>query len=133
MTFQSSTKVGIEELQESREAEQTTQYRKRRETDYRVPLVGLRDTIANPQLHRSVTTANSTATDEVDFAFGSLTQIYADQRRHGRVHDRLIRAVSIGGAHFLMVDGSVHLLNYDANPILPALASRSGGETAELP
>jgi prepilin-type N-terminal cleavage/methylation domain-containing protein len=38
-----------------------------------------------------------------------------------------------GGAHFLMVDGSVHFLSYDANPILPALATRAGGETVELP
>ncbi len=33
-----------------------------------------------------------------------------------------------GGAHFLMADGSVHFLSYSAAPILPALASRAGGE-----
>jgi prepilin-type processing-associated H-X9-DG protein len=38
-----------------------------------------------------------------------------------------------GGANFACVDGSVHFLSYAANPIMPALASRAGGETAMLP
>jgi prepilin-type processing-associated H-X9-DG protein len=38
-----------------------------------------------------------------------------------------------GGAHFLMADGSVHFLRYDADPIMPALASRNGGEIVSLP
>ena len=33
-----------------------------------------------------------------------------------------------GGAHFLFADGSVHFLSYAAAPMLPALASRAGGE-----
>jgi prepilin-type processing-associated H-X9-DG protein len=33
-----------------------------------------------------------------------------------------------GGANFLFCDASVHFLPYSANPIMPALASRSGGE-----
>jgi prepilin-type processing-associated H-X9-DG protein len=37
------------------------------------------------------------------------------------------------GAHFLMADGSVHFLSYDADAILPALATRAGGEVASLP
>lgn len=37
-----------------------------------------------------------------------------------------------GGAHFLMADGSVHFLRYTAAPLLPALASRAGGEPAQL-
>jgi prepilin-type N-terminal cleavage/methylation domain-containing protein/prepilin-type processing-associated H-X9-DG protein len=32
------------------------------------------------------------------------------------------------GAHFLFADGSVHFLNYSAASILPALASRAGGD-----
>lgn len=42
-------------------------------------------------------------------------------------------SLHFSGAHFLLVDGSVHFLSYDANSILPALATRAGGETVELP
>jgi prepilin-type N-terminal cleavage/methylation domain-containing protein/prepilin-type processing-associated H-X9-DG protein len=38
-----------------------------------------------------------------------------------------------GGANFLFVDGSVHFLGYSADGILPALATRSGGERVEVP
>lgn len=38
-----------------------------------------------------------------------------------------------GGGHFSLVDGSVHFLSYSAHAMMPALATRSGGETAELP
>ena len=37
-----------------------------------------------------------------------------------------------GGGHFAFVDGSVRFMAYSANSILPALASRSGGETQIL-
>jgi prepilin-type processing-associated H-X9-DG protein len=33
-----------------------------------------------------------------------------------------------GGANFLFVDESVHFLLYSANPLMPALTSRAGGE-----
>ncbi len=33
-----------------------------------------------------------------------------------------------GGAHFLYADGSVHFLAYGADAVLPALATRAGGE-----
>jgi prepilin-type N-terminal cleavage/methylation domain-containing protein/prepilin-type processing-associated H-X9-DG protein len=38
-----------------------------------------------------------------------------------------------GGAHFLFADGSVRFLPYSAAPILPALATRAGGEVVQLP
>lgn len=37
------------------------------------------------------------------------------------------------GAHFLFADGSLRLLRYSANPIMPALATRAGGEAIALP
>jgi prepilin-type processing-associated H-X9-DG protein len=39
----------------------------------------------------------------------------------------------IGGAHFLFVDGSTRYLNYSAKSVLPALATRAGGEVADIP
>lgn len=36
------------------------------------------------------------------------------------------------GANFLLADGSVHFLNYSMAALMPALASRAGGETANL-
>lgn len=38
-----------------------------------------------------------------------------------------------GGAHFAFCDGSVRFLSYTANSVLPALASRDGGEAVEAP
>ncbi|HMP01886.1 MAG TPA: DUF1559 domain-containing protein [Gemmatales bacterium] len=38
-----------------------------------------------------------------------------------------------GGANFLFVDGHVQFLRYHDDPILPALATRNGGEVVELP
>lgn len=38
-----------------------------------------------------------------------------------------------GGAQFLMADGSVRFLSYAAQALMPALASRAGGEAVELP
>jgi prepilin-type N-terminal cleavage/methylation domain-containing protein/prepilin-type processing-associated H-X9-DG protein len=35
-----------------------------------------------------------------------------------------------GGAHFLFADGSVRFLRYDADAVLPALATRTAGDTA---
>ncbi|HYT92756.1 MAG TPA: DUF1559 domain-containing protein [Gemmataceae bacterium] len=37
------------------------------------------------------------------------------------------------GANFAFADGSARFLDYSANPLLPALASRAGGEAATLP
>ncbi len=38
-----------------------------------------------------------------------------------------------GGANFLMCDGSVHFLRYEAAPLMPALATRNGREVVSLP
>jgi prepilin-type processing-associated H-X9-DG protein len=38
-----------------------------------------------------------------------------------------------GGAHFAFADGSVRFLRYEADPILPALATRAGGEAIGVP
>ncbi len=38
-----------------------------------------------------------------------------------------------GGANFAFVDGSVRFLDYSATAVLPALATRAGGEVVELP
>jgi prepilin-type processing-associated H-X9-DG protein/prepilin-type N-terminal cleavage/methylation domain-containing protein len=38
-----------------------------------------------------------------------------------------------GGANFAFADGSVHFLSYSADSILPALATRAGGEVVSLP
>ena len=38
-----------------------------------------------------------------------------------------------GGGHFLLCDGSVRFFAYSADAILPALATRAGGEAASLP
>lgn len=38
-----------------------------------------------------------------------------------------------GGANFAFADGSVHFMRYDVNPLMPALATRSGGEVVEMP
>jgi prepilin-type processing-associated H-X9-DG protein/prepilin-type N-terminal cleavage/methylation domain-containing protein len=38
-----------------------------------------------------------------------------------------------GGAHFAFCDGSVRFLTYSADSVLPALATRAGGETVTMP
>jgi prepilin-type processing-associated H-X9-DG protein len=38
-----------------------------------------------------------------------------------------------GGANFLFCDGSVHFIPYSAKDIMPALATRAGGEAVQWP
>ncbi len=42
-------------------------------------------------------------------------------------------SLHVGGAHFLFADGSVRFLAYSAAPLLPALATRAGGEVVRIP
>ena len=42
-------------------------------------------------------------------------------------------SLHLGGAHFLYADGPVHFLTYGAAPVLPALATRDGGEAVVPP
>lgn len=42
-------------------------------------------------------------------------------------------SVHAGGANFAFCDGSVRFLSYSADPILPALATREGGESVQVP
>ena len=39
----------------------------------------------------------------------------------------------LGGANFAMADGSVRLIGYGANGVMPALASIAGGEAVPVP
>jgi prepilin-type processing-associated H-X9-DG protein len=38
-----------------------------------------------------------------------------------------------GGANFAFADGSIRFLSYSVDPIMPALASRAGGESVSIP
>jgi hypothetical protein len=42
-------------------------------------------------------------------------------------------SLHFGGTHFLLADGSVHFFTYDVEPIMPALATRAGGEVFSMP
>jgi prepilin-type N-terminal cleavage/methylation domain-containing protein/prepilin-type processing-associated H-X9-DG protein len=39
----------------------------------------------------------------------------------------------IGGANFMYADGSVHFLAYEVDNIMPAMGTRGGGETVDMP
>jgi prepilin-type processing-associated H-X9-DG protein len=69
-------------------------------------------------------TRGSCAPGSYPFAPGDLRN-QCDMFHFWSLHD--------GGAHFLFADGSVSFLTYGAAPILPALASRAGGESIEVP
>jgi prepilin-type processing-associated H-X9-DG protein len=49
-----------------------------------------------------------------------------------RCHQGHFWSLHPGGANFAFADGSVRFLSYSAEPILPALATRAGGEVVGL-
>lgn len=55
----------------------------------------------------------------------------------GRLDNRCDRyhfwSLHSGGANWLMADGSVRFMGYGARSVLPALATRAGGEVVEVP
>lgn len=69
-------------------------------------------------------TAGSCAPGSYPFGPGSLSN-QCDMFHFWTLH--------AGGAHFLFGDGGVRFVNYDAAALLPALASRAGGEPAKGP
>jgi len=58
---------------------------------------------------------------------------FSPQRFDDPCHHFQFWSPHTGGAHFLFCDGSVRFLRYEADPLLPALASRAGGEAVSLP
>jgi prepilin-type processing-associated H-X9-DG protein len=55
----------------------------------------------------------------------------------GNVHEQCdmfhFWSLHTGGANFLFCDGSVHFIPYAAKDIMPALATRAGGEAVQFP
>jgi len=82
-----------------------------RETRYATDLYGPPDPAA--------AVGGGNCSQKVNFQFGDLDN-HCDQIHFWSQH--------FGGSNFLFADGSVHFLTYDANAILPALATRAGGE-----
>src|SRR5262245_19234298 len=80
------------------------------------------------------TTDIALGTNEYNYVLGK-----RDQFRPGNLNDPNEEhryhfwSLHPGGANFLMGDGSVQFLSYDAATILPALATRNGGEPASVP
>ena len=56
---------------------------------------------------------------KVNFQAGTITEL-CDQLHFWSMHS--------GGANFALADGSVRLILYESDPLMPAIASRAGGE-----
>ncbi len=58
--------------------------------------------------------------------------VYGPGDVDNRCHSQHFWSLHPGGANWLFADGSVRFLRYDAQPILPSLATRAGGEPVSL-
>lgn len=81
--------------------------------------LGVRD-LRSPESYRTPTCA----TGPYRFGPGSLENV-CDIFHFWSHHE--------GGAHFLLSDGAVRFIRYEAEPVLPALATRAGHESVEVP
>jgi prepilin-type processing-associated H-X9-DG protein len=59
--------------------------------------------------------------------------IFQDGRRDEQCDLFHFWSLHDSGAHFLFADGSVRFLRYEADAILPALATRASGESVAVP
>ncbi|MDY3563005.1 DUF1559 domain-containing protein [Gemmata sp. JC673] len=80
-------------------------------------LLGAREILTSPTFSDCPATGNGFAPGKVDG--------YCDFLRFWSLHP--------GGGHFVLGDGSVRFILYSANDILPALATRAGGEVMSFP
>jgi prepilin-type processing-associated H-X9-DG protein/prepilin-type N-terminal cleavage/methylation domain-containing protein len=63
----------------------------------------------------------------------SQRSIFHIGRNEDLCHQRHFWSLHPGGANFAFADGSVRFLSYSAVDILPALSTRAGGESVDLP
>jgi len=80
-------------------------------------VLGVRETVYAADPYQQIGAV--CAPTKVNFQPGSIDDP-CDQVHYWSLHD--------GGANFLFVDGSVRFLTYAADPLMPALATRAGGE-----
>jgi prepilin-type N-terminal cleavage/methylation domain-containing protein/prepilin-type processing-associated H-X9-DG protein len=88
-------------------------------------ILGARETVFTSSVYQGLSSegvalVDNCASSKVNFQPGTINDP-CDQVHYWSMHP--------GGANFVFADGSVHFLSYAANPILPALATRAGGES----
>lgn len=100
----------------------TTHPSPRGQVDFELPIESALD--PSDQCSGFIVQTPSGSTVKYFFAPGSI------QNNCDRYH---FWSVHVGGGHFLFADGAVRFMTYAARDVLPALASRAGGEVVELP